>query len=182
MLVCKLALYNSTRIEGKERPRREAGHSKWVGGKINKQGNFPRSLCPSSHRMSRSLYHSPESQNLYRSFNWVQSHILPQWSLQHLTLSRLRTGKWLLAENHYFPSTDMRGSCLEFRVSDSSQPLQSESEYDKVSILVVCASKFGKHSAVRAGVLPCAFLDVICLFQILTWGCNSTDPEKNINQ
>lgn len=62
LLVCKLK--NSlgeiqnwpSYKEGKERTKKEAGHSRWVSGRVNKQENLYTSLVLGSYKTSRSLH------------------------------------------------------------------------------------------------------------------------------
>lgn len=47
--------------EGKERPKREAVHSRLVGSRFNKRGNLDMSLILGSCKTSRSLHLSSET-------------------------------------------------------------------------------------------------------------------------
>ena len=42
--------------EGKERPKKEADHSRWVGGRFDKKGNLHLRLVLCGHKISRSLH------------------------------------------------------------------------------------------------------------------------------
>ena len=79
-------------MKGKEKPKREADHSRLVDGGFNKQGNLTYRLILSSHK-TKDLHTCHQSlKSLYRGLNWVQSHILSRWSQLHLTLSRCILG------------------------------------------------------------------------------------------
>ena len=75
-------------MEDKERLKKEADHSRLLGGRFNKQGNLQARLVLSSCRMSRSLLLPTRILSLYRGLNWVLDCIQSRW-FQLFTLSRL---------------------------------------------------------------------------------------------
>lgn len=74
--------------EGRERPWKEAGRFRLVGGGFNRQenalGGLPR---VASYKTSQSLHPPLESHEfVHRGFNGVQSHVQSRWSRQHHSL------------------------------------------------------------------------------------------------
>ena len=60
---------------GRERLKKEADHSRLVGGRFNNQGNLFLRLVLVDCKTSRSLRLPAKSYSLYRGLNWVQSCI-----------------------------------------------------------------------------------------------------------
>lgn len=58
----------------KKRQKKETGHSRFVGGDFNKQGNVQTRLVLGDLKMSRSTHPPPRILSLYRSLNWF-SHV-----------------------------------------------------------------------------------------------------------
>ena len=74
--------------EGREWPKKEAGHPRLVGGSINKQGNLHTRLVLGGHKRSRFPFctHQTESECFYRGLNWVQSRVTSQIEIPHFYL------------------------------------------------------------------------------------------------
>ena len=76
--------------ESKKRLKKEAGHSRLVGGKFDEQGNLQTRLFLLSCKTSRSSYSPARNlKSLCSDLNSIQSRILSRWSPQHITLSTL---------------------------------------------------------------------------------------------
>lgn len=58
---------------GQTETTKEAGHSRLVGGRFNKQGNLPRRPILGSHYRNRSAPARQNHRSLYRGLNWIQS-------------------------------------------------------------------------------------------------------------
>ena len=75
-------------MEGKERQKKEADHSRLVGGRFNKQGDLLTKLVLGSHKMNRSLPSSTKLLQVYiEALMGVQSHISPD-GLKDILLSQ----------------------------------------------------------------------------------------------
>ena len=72
--------------EGKERPKKEADHSRLVGGRFNKQGNLHMWLVLASIRWV-DLSALQNLTSLYRGLNLLQAHTPSRWSQQHIDWS-----------------------------------------------------------------------------------------------
>ena len=73
-------------MEGKERLKKEADHSRLVRGRFNKQGNLQTRLNLVATRWALQPC-PPEFKSVYRGLNWVQSHIPSRWSqITHCSL------------------------------------------------------------------------------------------------
>ena len=72
-----------------ERPKKEADHSRLVGGSFNKKGNLCTRLVLSGHKMSRSLHQPVRILEVNRQALTRVSQSQFRWSQQHLTLSGL---------------------------------------------------------------------------------------------
>lgn len=90
----KLAHIHGEQGETKDR---EAGHSRWVGGRSSKQQNLHSRLVLGGHKISIDISLNPPTRilSLYWSLTWVQSYIQSRWSQLHLAFSRLCPWKWL---------------------------------------------------------------------------------------
>lgn len=67
----------------RKRPKKEAGHSRLIGGRCNKQENSHGRLVLGGHKTSRSL-NPPE--RTCKGLNWGQSCIPSRWFQKHITL------------------------------------------------------------------------------------------------
>lgn len=61
-------------MEGRERPKKEADHSRWAGGRFNKHGNLRTRPVWDGHKMSGSPHQLPNFRNVYRGLSKF-SHI-----------------------------------------------------------------------------------------------------------
>ena len=70
--------------------KKEAGHSKLDSVGMKKQGRgYLQGFLQQLQDGQISTPTSQKLKSLCRGLNWVQSHLPPRWSQQHLTLSRL---------------------------------------------------------------------------------------------
>lgn len=63
--------------EGEGSLKKEADSSRFVGGRVHKQGNLDVMLVLGGQKTSTSRR---DLKSLYRRFNWVQSHVQSRWS------------------------------------------------------------------------------------------------------
>ena len=75
-------------MEGKERPEKEADHSRLVGGSFSEQGNLHTKLVLGSCKM-RPPHPPTRILSSCRSPNGIHSRISSRWSQQHIALIRL---------------------------------------------------------------------------------------------
>lgn len=75
--------------DGRERPKKKAVHSKLVGDRLNKQGNFLMRLVFGSPRMSRSPHSSTRIVKVYKEALTGSSHIHSPDGLNNTLLSSL---------------------------------------------------------------------------------------------
>ena len=114
--------------EGKERPKKEAGHSRFVGGRFNNQGNFCLRLVLGSCKMDRSPDPLPRILKVY--VEALIHHISHLDGLNNTLISQgcvLENGFTVEAVSRmYIPRTEVRSLQLpgsSWRVNRQSCPL-----------------------------------------------------------
>ena len=119
-------------MEGKEKLRKKADHSRLVGGQFNKQRSLHVRLTLGGCETSRFTdLPPPNLKSLCGGLNWARSYIESRWS-QHLIFSNLRhLWKWL-------PKWEQWAECIFQRQGGDEEPqvarVQLEGQPDVMSL------------------------------------------------
>lgn len=126
-------------MEGKERPQKEADHSRPEGGRLRKQENLLTRLVLG--QSSRSLHLATRIlKSLYRGLNWVPSCVQSRWFQRHMALLNLHAWNsshcgeseqdihfkdWEVGRSLWFPGSPFEGQLMAM---SSQRPLQQLQE------------------------------------------------------